>query len=124
MKKNKIIFWVSSILVAFIMLFSGIGYFTDAEMQVAFAQLGFPNYFRVELGIAKILGAIGLLLPMVPYRMKLFVFFGLGVTLFSAAIAHMASGDPISMTLLPVVMLGLLMVSYVYYHRINAKKLA
>lgn len=93
------------------MLFSAIGYFTDPEMQEAFRQLGFPDYFRIEVGIAKKLGAIALLLPRLPYRLKLFAYFGLGIVSFSAIIAHIASNDPIFMTMVAVVIFLVLLIS-------------
>ncbi|HLW33162.1 MAG TPA: DoxX family protein [Aequorivita sp.] len=124
MKKNKTIYWISTGIFSIVVLFSAIGYFTSSEMQASFVQLGLPDYFRVELGIAKILGVLALLLPMVPYKLKFFAFSGLVITLISAAIAHLAIGDPISMTLLPVFILGALIVSYIYYHKINAPILA
>lgn len=118
MKTNRITFWIATIIVSAIMLFSGIGYFLDAEMQEAFRDLGFPDYFRVELGIAKILGAIALLIPRLSYRLKLFTYFGLGIVSFSAIIAHIASNDPISMTIMAAVIFLALIVSYIYYHKI------
>ncbi|SRR5690554_2763328 len=119
MKTNRITFWISTGIVSAIMLFSAIGYFTDPEMQEAFKDLGFPVYFRVELGIAKILGAIALLIPRLSYKLKLFAYFGLGIVSFSAIIAHIASNDPISMTILAAVIFIALIVSYIYYHKIN-----
>lgn len=119
MKKNKVTFWIATGIVSAIMLFSAIGYFTDPEMQEAFTQLGFPDYFRVELGIAKILGAIALLIPGLSYRLKLFTYFGLGIVAFSAIIAHIASNDPISMTMVAAVIFIALIVSYIYYHKLN-----
>ena len=116
MKKDKIIFWVCTSLVSIMMLFSAFGYFTNPDMKAAFVHLGFPDYFRVELGIAKILAVVALLLPMVPYKVKLSAYFGLAITFISASIAHITSGDPISMGIMPLVILGVLVVSYIYYH--------
>jgi len=121
MKKDKIIFWVCTSLVSIMMLFSAFGYFTNPDMKAAFVHLGFPDYFRVELGIAKILAVVALLLPMVPYKVKLSAYFGLAITFISASIAHITSGDPISMGIMPLVILGVLVVSYIYYHKINTK---
>ena len=40
-------------------------YFTNPIFIEAFRHLGFPDYFRVELGIFKLIGTVILLLPMV-----------------------------------------------------------
>lgn len=121
MKKNKTIFWVSTGLAGAMMLFSAYGYFTDPDMKAAMEHLGFPDYFRVELGTAKALGAIALLLPMVPYKLKLLAYFGFTITFISAFIAHLASGDPMSVAIIPLVVLVVLAVSFIYYHKINTK---
>jgi len=63
MKKEKIIYWSTTGIVTAMMLFSAYGYFTNQEMKGAFVHLGFPGYFRIELGVMKILGALALILP-------------------------------------------------------------
>ena len=56
MKKLKITYWITTVLFSVMMLFSATMYFTSPEMAQTFEHLGFPDYFRVELGIAKIIG--------------------------------------------------------------------
>jgi DoxX-like family len=121
MKKEKIIFWVSTGIIAAMMLFSGFNYFTNADMKAAFTHLGFPDYFRVELGTAKILGALALVIPMIPYTIKQFAYFGFGLIFVSAAYAHISSGDPVSNAVAPIVFLGILSVSYIYASKLNNK---
>jgi hypothetical protein len=58
----------------------------------AFTRLGFPDYFRVELAWAKLLGVVLLLAP-VPARLKEWAYAGFAITLGSALIAHFAVGD-------------------------------
>src|SRR5690625_477765 len=101
------------------MLYNYIDNLIKTKKKKAITQLGFPEYFRVELGIAKILGAIALLIPGLSYRLKLFTYFGLGIVAFSAIIAHIASNDPISMTMVAAVIFIALIVSYIYYHKLN-----
>jgi hypothetical protein len=64
MKKEKIIYWSTTGIITAMMLFSAYGYFTNQEMKGAFVHLGFPGYFRIELGVMKILGALALILPL------------------------------------------------------------
>src|SRR5438128_9972392 len=92
-----------------------------------FVHLGLPNYFRMELTIAKILGVSALLIPGVPAKIKEFAYFGFGITLVSASIAHLATGDArtsILFVLDPLVFLALLIVSYVYFRRAGTIGLA
>ncbi len=66
---------------------------------------------------SKILGALALLIPTVPTRMKEFAYFGFTITLISAIIAHSSSGDGIS-SIDPLVFLGISIVSYLYFNKI------
>ena len=117
MKKDKIIYWVSTSIVAGMMLFSAYAYLTADEMKLGFQHLGFSDSFRIELAIAKTLGAIALLLPITPHWGKQFAYFGFLVTFISAAIAHASAGDPANAILMPLVFLAILIVSYLYWHK-------
>ena len=113
MKKNNVIYWISTVIVSLMMLFSAYLYLTSDEVKAAFVHLGFPSYFRVELAIAKILGAIVLLVPAVPIRLKEFAYFGFAVTFISALIAHTTSGDPTKVAAGPLIFLAVLIVSFI-----------
>ncbi len=119
MKKDKIIFWISTALTAFMMLFSAFNYFTNPGMKAGFPHLGFPDYFRIELGTAKVLAAIALLLPIAPALLKELAYAGLAITFVSATIAHAASGDPAAMVVSPLIFLAVLATSYIYYREIT-----
>ena len=117
MKKNQIIFWITTGIFSAMMIFSAFSYVTNEEVKEGFVHLGFPDYFRIELAIAKFLGAITLLLPIMPDRLKQFAYAGFVINLVSALIAHVSSGDPASVTIMPLVFLGLLLISYGYYEK-------
>jgi hypothetical protein len=57
-----------------------------------FTRLGFPDYFRLELTWAKLLGVMILLAP-VPPRLKEWAYAGFAINLASALLAHFAMGD-------------------------------
>jgi|SRR6218665_560910 len=118
MNTNKIIYWATTGIISAMMLFSAFGYFTSPDMKAAFVHLGFPDYFRVELGILKILGALVLLLPMVSDKIKSLAYFGFALTFISAFIAHTVSGDPISVAIMPIIFLSILAVSHYYHDKI------
>jgi uncharacterized membrane protein len=120
MKTGKIIYWITTGIITAMMLFSAFGYFTNADMKAAFVHLGFPDYFRIELGILKVFGALVLILPMVSDKIKSFAYFGFTLAFVSAFIAHLSSGDPISVAIIPIVFLVILGVSY--YFRIKTEK--
>ncbi len=119
MNKNKIIYWSATGIITAMMLFSVFGYLTNPDMKAAFVHLGFPDYFRIELAVLKVLGALALLLPMVSAKIKSFAYFGFALTFVSAFIAHYASGDPISAVIAPIIFLVILGVSYVFHDKIK-----
>jgi hypothetical protein len=119
MKKNKIIYWTTTAIVGTMMLFSAYQYFSNPKVEEGFAHLGFPNYFRVELGLAKILGALVLLIPQIPNRFKEWAYAGFGIVFVSASIAHFNNGDAVSMVISPIVFLGILAVSNLYLHKLK-----
>lgn len=116
MKRTNIIYWVVTTLVSLQLILAGVMYFTDPEVATGFGHLGFPDYFRQELGIAKILAAVLIILPMVPLRVKEWTYAGAGITFVSAFIAH-TSVDGVSTALAPLISLVLLVISYVYFHK-------
>lgn len=120
MNTQKIFFWASTGLLSLMMLSSAFNYFTNPQMQAAFEHLGFPSYFRIELGIAKILGVIALLVPFTPYQLKIFAYSGFFITFVSAIIAHLSSGDPAQVLMMPIIALILLIISGFYYEKIRS----
>ena len=116
MKKEKIIYWTATGIVAAIMLWSAFNFSLNKEMRGTFAHFGLPDWFRIELSVAKILGALALVIPTIPNRIKEFAYGGFAITPISALIAHSASGDGIS-SIDPLLFLGILVVSYFYYYK-------
>ena len=98
--------------ISFFMLFSAYYSFSHAkDLQM----LGFPDYFRVELVIAKVIGAIVLLIPQTPLRVKEWVYAGFIITMISALTAHISTGDEIGKIIfvsVDLILIGLF-ISYV-----------
>ena len=113
---TKYLYWGSTLLVALLALASGTMYFVAEAPAETFARLGFPDYFRVQLGIAKIVGGAALLVPL-PRWIKEWTYAGFTIDFVSAIIAHLAVGDPLSSTVVPFVAIVILMTSYTTYHR-------
>ena len=118
MKATKITYWVTTAIVGLMMFYSAYAYLTQDAMVQAFHHLGYPDYFRVELAIGKILGAILLIAP-IPAKIKEWVYAGFVITFISAFIAHTASGDPVNYRVMPVIFLVLILASYFTYHKSN-----
>ena len=121
MKTTRIIYWVLTAIVSLLMLFSAYMYLTSDAIKQGFVHLGFPDYFRVELGIAKLIGGIALLLPL-PRRVKEWTYAGFGINFISAFIAHVALGDEFKNFALIPVLFAILVGSYITYDKLQAKK--
>ncbi len=119
MKTTKFFYWASTSIITLMMLFSGYSYFGPLGIE-GFQKMGFPDFFRIELGVAKILGALVLILPFVPKFFKDFAYAGFAITFISASIAHFTNGDPILNGIMPLLFLGILSISYFSFHKLKA----
>ena len=122
MKRERMIYWISTAIIAVLMFFSAINFAFNEDYKDAFKQLNLPNWFKTELTIAKFLGALALLIPIVPKKIKEFAYFGFALTLISADIAHLSTGDSAWVILPHFAFFCILGISYVYYHKINDPK--
>jgi hypothetical protein len=85
-------FWIFTALFCLQIGFTAYAQLSLPQVAEAFTHLGFPDYFRVELAWAKLLGVVLLLAPVAP-RLKEWTYAGFAITLISALIAHLAVGD-------------------------------
>jgi len=113
-------YWISTILLAASMFALGVLYLISPQFQEAFRHLGFPNYFRIELAIAKLIGSPMFVVPNFP-RVREWAYAGFSITFISAFIAHMSSGDSKEAPA-PLFFLIVLAVSYVTYRRRKASE--
>jgi len=91
-RTTVVAFWIVTALFCLQMGFTAYAQLRLPQVAAAFAHLGFPDYFRLELSLAKLLGVVLLLAP-VPARLKEWVYAGFAIDLASALIAHLAVGD-------------------------------
>jgi hypothetical protein len=91
-RATTIVFWSVTALLCLQLTFTAYAQLRLPQVAGAFAHLGFPNYFRIELSWAKLVG-VALLLAPVPARLKEWAYAGIAIDLGSALIAHLAVGD-------------------------------
>ena len=109
---RKIIYWVSTGLLAALSVFAAITYLSGSPQAVqGFAHVGYPQQLRIILGIAKLLGGITLVAPGLP-RLKEWAYAGFTFAWISAFVAHYLAKDG-PKALMPLILLILLFVSYV-----------
>jgi hypothetical protein len=109
---RTIAYWVTTGLLSALSVFAAFNYLSGGPEAVqGFAHVGYPQHLRVLLGIAKLLGAIALLMPGVP-KLKEWAYAGFTFTWIAACVAHyLAKDGPVALT--PLVLLAILAVSYV-----------
>ena len=118
MKKTKIIYWIFTIIFGGFMLFSSIPDILRASSAVELitTHLGYPAYFIVVLGVAKLLGSVAILIPGFP-RIKEWAYARLTFDLVAALVSFIAVGDPPSKWVFMAVFLILPAGSYLFYHK-------
>lgn len=120
MKKNKIIFWTATII---LILWEGVMplstvLFAPEYVNAGTKPLGYPDYFAYALIFCKILGVIAISIPSLPVRLKEWAYAGLTFNLIFAFISHACVDQNIGFMLMPIVVGGILAVSYIYNHKI------
>ena len=122
MKKNKIIFWTATIIIALMEAVMPLStwIFAPEYMTVGTRALFYPDYFGYAVAAAKILGVIAIVYPKTPALVREWAYAGLAYTLIFAFISHACVDKNIGYMLMPLAFLGVLAVSYIYRKKINS----
>lgn len=106
-KRNKIIYWVSTLWLALGMTSTGIVQLIQMEQEVDRMNLiGYPIYFLTLIGVWKILGVVTVLVPKFPL-LKEWAYAGFFFAMSGAMFSHIASGSPTSDLFPPLLLLVL-----------------
>lgn len=119
MKKTKIIYWIST---GLIFAFQGVMPALTGHTEMAkegIRHLQYPDYFGTMLTVFKVLGSLVLIIPKIPKRAKEWAYAGFSFDFVCAAISLWVIDGFSGAVLFPLVILGVLMVSYVSYHKLN-----
>ncbi|MBV6880473.1 DoxX family protein [Epilithonimonas ginsengisoli] len=120
MKTIKITYYVTTGIISAMMVFIAFETLTKPEVKVSMAHLGFPDYFRIELGITKLIGAVLLWLPL--RMLKETAYIGFAIMFASASLAHYMVGDPDGKIIAGVVFLVILIASYISNDKLQRSK--
>ena len=116
--KDKVLYWIFTGLIVLSDSVMPALTFNTALAKQGISHLGYPDYFRIELSIFKILGGIILIFPFIPRRLKEWAYFGFALDFISAFIGHMVVDGFDGQSAFPLVCLVILILSYVYYHKV------
>jgi hypothetical protein len=121
MKTTKIVYWVST---SIICLFALSAVQMNSEMAIEGSKhVLIPRYLSIEISIGQLIGLVLLIVPAVPKRFKEWAYVGFGILYISALVGHLAVGDPfIPFGLMAVLFFGLLLCSYISFHKLEAAK--
>ncbi|ELR71208.1 hypothetical protein C900_03012 [Fulvivirga imtechensis AK7] len=122
MRKEKTIYWIAT---GIIFLFEAVMPALTSHTELAvegIRHLGYPDYFRIQLTVFKVLGGLALILPMVPARVKEWAYAGFSITFISAFVGHWVVDGLGIQTIFPLIIFGIMILSYQYYHKIKDQK--
>ena len=112
MNRRMVGYWVTTGLFCAVLSFSGFAHITHVESMVeSMAELGYPLYVMRILGAAKLLGVAAVLAPGRPL-LKEWAYAGFTFNLLGATASHAFTGDPLSATIRPAILLLLVAASY------------
>ena len=114
-KRNKIIYWITTLWMALGMVSTGIVQIIHLEDEITRTvdHLGYPVYFLTILGVWKILGAIVALLPKTPL-LKEWAYAGFFFAMTGALISHLFVSDPLSEFFPALLLLTLAILSWLF----------
>lgn len=119
-KRNKIIYWIATVWLAFGMFSGGAAQLFKVQATVdGVTHLGYPVYFLTIIGVWKMLGAVAVLIPKFPL-LKEWAYAGFVFTMTGAIFSHMAGGDGAKEFFGPVLLLVLTAVSW-YFRPMSRK---
>lgn len=130
MKRNSkighIIFWVATTI---IILFEGVMplstvIFSPENVNAGTKPLGYPDYFAYSLIVCKVLGVIAISVPQIPGKLKEWAYAGFTFSLMFAFISHAIVDKNIGFMLLPLIILGILTLSYIYNPKIEKQRVS
>ncbi len=121
MKKNKVIFWTATIIIALMEAVMPLTTWILAPEFMTFGTkaLSYPDYFAYTLVIAKVLGVLAIVYPKTPAKVAEWAYAGLSFTLIFAFISHACVDRNIGFMLMPLVFLAILSISYMYRQKLN-----
>lgn len=113
-KRNNIIYWIATLWASLGLTATAIvQVFGKSAEQAHVANLGYPHYFIVMVGLWKFLGVIALLSPKFPL-VKEWAYAGCFFVMTGATWSHLAVGDPFKEIFPSLLLLVLILISYLF----------
>jgi len=107
----KVIYWTTTIIISAFLLLSSYTYLFSKVTIEGIKELGFPDFFRIQLAVLKLIAVFLLLIPIVPIQIKEWTYAGVG--LFS----HLKHRDSIGILIILIILFAILCVSNIYLNK-------
>ncbi|RKR15380.1 DoxX-like protein [Maribacter vaceletii] len=114
----KVIYWFSTAIISAFLFLSSYSYLFSKSTIQGIRALGFPDFFRIELAVLKLIAAIVLLIPFAPLQLKEWSYAGVGLFLITALVAHIKHKDSIFIIILLLILMGILIISNIYMNKL------
>lgn len=112
MKTERVVYWLTTALVAFFIGSGGAAELLRIPGTVeGLARLGYPPYFGMIIGFWKLLGAIALLVPRFP-RLKEWAYAGIFFNMTGAAVSNVMSVAESWHLIVDLVLVGFILTSW------------
>ncbi len=119
MKKYKIIFWVSTLLIFVTQGVMELVAYFNGTADDAIVSMGYPLYFVGFIVVAKVLGSIALVVPQIPKGVKEWAYAGFAFDFIAALVSMYFVMGMSGFLALPIIALVILKVSHYSYHKLN-----
>src|SRR3989338_3415456 len=121
-KTLKVLYWAVTILFAVFMLFSGIAELMQTQQSIdVLAQLCYPAYLNIILGVAKVLGVIAILQRTYP-TLKEWAYAGFTIDFIGAGTSLYFADQGILMASSVLIFLAVMFTSYFLGKKVDAMK--
>ncbi len=113
----RTIYWTTTIFISLFLLWSSYTYIFSKATISGIRELGFPDHFRVQLGILKLIAVIIIVTPQIPIQYKEWAYSGIILFFITAIVAHTAHKDPFIITVINSILIVITITSYKYLHK-------
>ena len=120
MRKNRIIFWTTTV---FLFLFEGVMplsalIFAPSQATAGTVSLNYPAYFAYVIITFKVIGSILLILPGLPRPVKEWTYAGFAFNFICASVSHFVVDGFAFVSFFPLIILAIAAVSYITYFKV------
>ncbi|WP_353777464.1 DoxX family protein [Winogradskyella sp. 3972H.M.0a.05] len=116
MEYKKLLYWITTILLCLVMLYSASMYFTKTDMVKGFFEsFNYPTYIVIPLAVLKVLGVVMILWRYSKWLTE-WAYAGFFFDLILASAAHYTAGHPVGLSYYAI---PILLISYFLGKRVR-----